>query len=281
MALRAADWLTERGHEINRVVSDSLPPDAETEERPGVRLVDDIDVSTGPVDVAISLGGDGTMLRTVAMCAPLGVPVLGVNLGRLGYLTEVEPNRLEAALERLEAGDYKIENRLTLDVSVQRATSEDGQHPEEEQAHLVLNEAVVERVIGGHTIRVATEIKGRSFVTYACDGLLVATPTGSTAYNLSLRGPILSPGLQAMVLTPISPHMLFDRPLVLEAEQWLSLRLEAPRPAHLVLDGTRVADLSPGDAVVCRSGKHPAPLITFSDRDFHSILRARFQLADR
>ena len=118
-------------------------------------------------------------------------------------------------------------------------------------------------------------------MTYAADGLLVCTPTGSTAYNLSARGPILSPGLRALVLAPVSPHMLFDRPLVLEPDQWVRLELVGPLSAVLVLDGQSADELRPGDAVVCRVGPSPARLVTFGPRDFFSILRARFHLADR
>jgi NAD+ kinase len=146
---------------------------------------------------------------------------------------------------------------------------------------MVLNEAAVEKTVPGHTIRVAASIAGRPFVTYAADGLLVATPTGSTAYNLSARGPVLSPGLRALVLTPVSPHMLFDRPLVLEPAQWVRLELVGPRPAVLVLDGQSSDTLRPGDAVVCRVSPSEARLVTFGPRDFFSILRARFHLADR
>jgi NAD+ kinase len=230
------------------------------------------------VDLAVSLGGDGTMLRTVALASASGTPVLGVNFGRLGYLTEVEPEGLEVALERFLTGDYGVEERITLEVAVEAAGS--GASGRSRRV-IVLNEAVVEKTVPGHTIRVAASIAGRPFVTYAADGLLVATPTGSTAYNLSARGPILSPGLRAVVLTPVSPHMLFDRPLVLEPEQWVRLELMGPRAAVLVLDGQTSDALQPGDAVVCRVGPAPARLVTFGPRDFFSILRARFHLADR
>jgi NAD+ kinase len=113
------------------------------------------------------------------------------------------------------------------------------------------------------------------------DGLLVCTPTGSTAYNLSARGPILSPLLRAIVVTPISAHMLFDRTIVLEPEQWIRLEVIGPRPGILVIDGMSVAELEPGDAVSCREGPKNARLVSFGDRDFHAILRSRFHLADR
>jgi NAD+ kinase len=138
----------------------------------------------------------------------------------------------------------------------------------------------VEKSVPGHTVRIASLIAGRPFMTYAADGLLVSTPTGSTAYNLSARGPVLSPRMRAIVLTPVSPHMLFDRALVLEPQQWVALNILEPRPAVLVVDGHTVATLEPGATVTCREGERSARLVMFSDPDFHTILRAKFRLAD-
>jgi len=264
IARQAITWLEARGHR-------------------GVQVIDASPVGAAPsfdqtVDLAVSLGGDGTMLRTVALATAHSTPVLGVNFGRLGYLTEIEPDRLEHALERFLSGDFGVEERVTLEVTLHRAGDDDTGRA---RSVIVLNEATVEKTVPGHTIRVAASIAGRPFVTYAADGLLVATPTGSTAYNLSARGPILSPGLRAVVLTPVSAHMLFDRPLVLEPEQWVRLELLGPLEAVLVLDGQSADVLQPGDAVVCRVGPAPARLVTFGPRDFFSILRARFHLADR
>jgi NAD+ kinase len=270
IARQGSAWLQERGHHAVEVW-DAPPENAPGAPGPSAPL-------DATVNLAVSLGGDGTMLRTVALACTHGTPVLGVNLGRLGYLTEVEPDGLEPALERFLSGDYTVEERVTLEVSIERARTPaaPGDGP-----IVVLNEAVVEKTVPGHTIRVAASIAGRPFVTYAADGLLVATPTGSTAYNLSARGPILSPGLRAVVLTPVSPHMLFDRPLVLDPEQWVRLELLGPLSAVLVLDGQSADVLEPGDAVVCRVSPSPARLVTFGPRDFFSILRARFHLADR
>src|SRR5579863_10341767 len=280
IAQRAGAWLEGRGHRAVEVFDPSPADDTVV-----VRARSAAQIAAGEdtgfdstIDLAVSLGGDGTMLRTVALACRHGTPVLGVNLGRLGYLTEVEPDGLEHALERFLAGDYGVEQRITLEVTLERAGVA---APEPAEPVVVLNEVVVEKTLPGRTIRVAAAIAGRPFVTYAADGLLVATPTGSTAYNLSARGPILSPGLRALVLTPVSPHMLFDRPLVLEPEQWVRLELMGPRPAVLVLDGQSSDPLEPGDAVVCRVGPSPARLVTFGPRDFFSILRARFHLADR
>ncbi len=259
LVARASGWLAQRDHAA-------------------VVLDDDGVAGAGPgtVDLAVSLGGDGTMLRTVAWAAPRGVPVLGVNLGRLGYLTEVEPSNLEWALGRFADGGYTVEHRMMLDVAVQRV---DGGAPP--VRHLALNEAVVEKAVAGHTVRLAMSIAGRPFVTYAADGLLVATPTGSTAYNLSLRGPILSPRLRAMVVTPIAPHMLFDRALVLEPDELLGLTVAGPVAGQLVVDGVPAGALEPGDHVSCRAAEHDARLVVFGRRDFHAIVRSRFKLSDR
>jgi NAD+ kinase len=280
IARQATGWLEGRGHRGVQVWDLSpAPDDAPVENDAGTATASrDQARLDGRVDLAVSLGGDGTMLRTVALACGPGTPVLGVNFGRLGYLTEIEPDGLEAALERFLSGDYGVEERITLEVALHRAGADAA---EGDRRVVVLNEAVVEKTVPGHTIRVAASIAGRPFVIYAADGLLVATPTGSTAYNLSARGPILSPGLRAVVLTPVSPHMLFDRPLVLEPEQWVRLELLGPRRAVLVLDGQSAEVLEPGDAVECRVGASPARLVTFGPRDFFSILRARFHLADR
>jgi len=232
-------------------------------------------VSVDGADLLVSLGGDGTLLRAVESASQAGIPVLGVNFGRLGYLTEIEPAGLRRALDRFLTDEHVIEERMTLLVSV---VGLDGTVLSE---HTALNEASVEKTVPGHTVRVATSIDGNPFVTYAADGLLVSTPTGSTAYNLSARGPVLSPRLRAIVLTPVSPHMLFDRPLVLEPSEILELTVLEPRSAVLVVDGATVGTLEPGSRVQCREGNHPARFVTFGRRDFHAILRAKFHLADR
>lgn len=284
LAERAARWLRDRGHRALVLPvtgpagggdgQTSPPKWADAELAPGEDLP-----SADGVDLAVSLGGDGTILRTVRWAAPRGVPVLGVNLGRLGYLTEVEPPDLERALGRFVGGDYAAESRMMLDVAVEADPAAPG--PAEAVHHLALNEAVMEKTVPGHTVRLAAAVAGRPFVTYAADGVLVATPTGSTAYNLSARGPILSPRLRALVVTPISPHMLFDRALVLEPDEAVTLRVAGPRSAVLVVDGLTVATLEPGRQVSCRAAGFDARLVVFGQRDFHAIVRSRFGLTDR
>jgi len=257
LAERAARWLATGGHE-------SVPA-----------LRPDGTVSIDGADLLVSLGGDGTLLRAVVAALDAGTPVLGVNIGRLGYLTQVEPDDLEEALAGFLAGTHQVEERMTLEVVVH------GPDGRAVVRRMALNEATVEKTVPGHTVRIATLIDGRPFVTYAADGLLVSTPTGSTAYNLSARGPVLSPRLRAIVVTPVSPHMLFDRPLVLEPAEHLRLEVLEPRSAVLVVDGLTLCTLEPGSTVDCREGGQPARLVTFGTRDFHAILRAKFHLADR
>lgn len=263
LASQTIGWLAARGHAVR--VPDHV---ARTEDlrRHACPVAD---LAAG-LDLAVSLGGDGTMLFAVDLLAGSGVPVMGVNIGHLGYLTEVEPAALPQALERFLSGDYKVEDRMSLEVEVLRAGGA--------EVCVCLNEAVLEKTESGHTIRVAADLNGRRFITYTADGLIVSTPTGSTAYNLSARGPILSPCQRAIVVTPVSPHGLFDRSLVLGPHEAVRLEVLDGRPAALVLDGRDHGTLAPGDTVSCRAGVHDARFVTFGERDFHQILRAKFGL---
>jgi NAD+ kinase len=225
-------------------------------------------------DLVLSLGGDGTMLRSVRMLEGAPVPVLGVNLGSLGYLTQVEPDRLADALDRFvagsEAGAWTLDRRMMLDVAVNG-----------ELIGRALNEAVVEKAESGHTVRLLARIDGEPFTYYAADGLIVATPTGSTAYSLSARGPVVSPRHRAMLLTPVSPHMLFDRTLVLDPTETIEIEVSGHRVAELVLDGRPVAPLDDGDVVRCTPSESTANFVRLGAEYYHQILKAKFGLADR
>ena len=263
-AAQTVEWLAERDHKIRVPAADAAAVGLE-------RWASDEDGIGEGAELCVSLGGDGTMLRAVDLVCGDGVPVLGVNMGHLGYLTEVEPATLTASLERFFAGDHGIEARMTLDVEIEP----DG------RVVTALNEAVVEKTVAGHTIRLAASIDGRPFITYAADGLIVATPTGSTAYNLSVRGPIVSPLHRSIIVTPASAHMLFDRSLVLDASESIRLEVIDGRPANLVIDGRNLGTLDHGQAIICRAGRADARLVTFGGRDFHRILKTKFGLADR
>jgi NAD+ kinase len=268
LARDAAGWLTARGHEV-RVPDDDAR--AASLDEHGC----EIDALTEGLDVVVSLGGDGTMLRALDLFGPAGVPVIGVNVGQLGYLTEVDPPGLRAALERFLAGDYQIEHRMMLSVALDAAAWEG---PTELTA---FNEAVLEKTPMGHTVRLQVSVDDEFFTTYTADGLIVATPTGSTAYSFSARGPIVSPTHRALVLTPVSPHMLFDRALVLDPEAKLRLEVTGQRAATVSVDGRNLGTLAEGDAVVCTAADRAARLVVFGQRDFLRILKAKFGLSDR
>lgn len=226
------------------------------------------------LDVAISLGGDGTMLRAVDLVYESGAAVLGINVGHLGYLTEVEPDQTDRAIERILEGDYVVTERMVLQVVVKSDGPAAGRW-------WALNEAVLEKLQPGRIIRLGVDINGTFFTTYAADGVIVATPTGSTAYSFSARGPIVSPRHRCLLLTPVSPHMLFDRSLVLDADEEVSFVVLQPQRAALIIDGLEVGELECSDTVACTAGPRPARVVTFGPRDFHQILKAKFGLADR
>jgi NAD+ kinase len=261
LASKVAAWWEGRGVQV-LIDADALDPD---------RILFD-----PAIDVAMSLGGDGTMLRTVALAARGEIPVLGVNLGNLGYLTSVEPDEILAACELLASGSFEVEDRMMLDVLIMRAD-----HSSDPQQVVAMNEVVVEKTSDGHTICLGVKIGGARFLTYAADGMLVATPTGSTAYNLSLRGPIVSPKIKALVMTPIAPHMLFDRALIIEPDLPITLEVMRDREAVVVVDGERIAELVPGDQIEVRASDSSAKMVRFGERGFYEILHSKFGLLDR
>jgi NAD+ kinase len=274
LAREAAGWLLAEGHGVR------LPKaDAETVGLPehGCRAEELAD----GLDLAVTLGGDGTILRAVGLVSRAGVPLLGVNLGRLGYLADLEPEGLTDALGRFLAGDYAIEERMMLSVSVERAGKPTlAATPAAGGDLWALNEAVVERPAAGHTVHVAVQVDGRFWTTYAADGVIVATPTGSTAYAFSAGGPLVSPNMRALLMTPVSAHMSFDRSLVVDASE--AVRIEVTdRPATLVLDGRDCGLLERGDAIVCTEAPGCARFVAFGARDFYGILKTKFGVADR
>lgn len=265
LAKQAAGWLEEQGVAVRVLDADAVGLD---------HLACRVEDFARGLDVAVSLGGDGTMLRTVDLVVGAQVPVLGVNVGRLGYLTEVEPFELDDALQRLLAHDYEVQERMVLQVRVESRGPAAGEWS-------ALNEAVVEKVQPGRIARLDVAINGRFFTPYVADGVIVSTPTGSTAYSFSARGPIVSPRLRCMLLTPVSPHMLFDRSLVLGPDEELRFEVGDDREVALIVDGRLLGELAAGDAVTCHAGPEPARVVTFGPRDFHQLLKAKFGLADR
>lgn len=261
-----AEWLTKEGHTV-RVPDEDAEVSGLQRHRVGARAF-------GPgLDLVVTLGGDGSILRAVELLGGAEVPILGVDHGQLGYLTEVEPGGAEAAVSRVLAGEHEIDERMLVSVVVRVG--------DEVQHHLALNEAVVERSAEANTIRLTVDLDGEFFTTYAADGAIVATPTGSTAYAFSARGPIVDPSHSALLLTPISPHMLFDRTLVLAPTTRCKLTVDGHRPATVSVDGRRVAVVGDGDSIECTAADRTARLVSLGPRRFHRVLKAKFGLNDR
>jgi NAD+ kinase len=279
LARDAAAWLGERGHEVRLPLRDAGIAGLATAGSA------EADFARG-LDVAVSLGGDGTVLRTVDLVASDGVPIIGVNVGQLGYLTEVEPHGLRMALKRFLAGSYEVEERMLLRVSVdaprfEPAADVDRRSSAGTRSYLALNEAVLEKTPMGHTVRLGVSIDGETFTPYAADGLIVATPTGSTAYAFSARGPIVEPTHRCLLMTPVSPHMLFDRSLVLAPAARVRIEVAGDRSATLSVDGHNLGTLARGDAIVCTASELTARFVAFGPRDFLRILKTKFGLSDR
>jgi NAD+ kinase len=230
-------------------------------------------------DLVVSLGGDGTVLRAVHMLDGAPVPILGVNVGTIGYLTEIEPDELLDALNRWETGtsgtDYVIDARMMLNVTLHKA---DGSGSVSWRA---LNEAVLEKHQSGHTVWLDLVINGQDFARYSADGVIVSTPTGSTAYSMSARGPVVSPRHRALLITPVSPHMLFDRSLVLDPHESVHIKVVGTRPVDLAIDGRGVASLTQDDLVVYAPDTCQAIFVRlFKEPKFHQIVRAKFGLGE-
>lgn len=227
--------------------------------------------SLAGADLAVSLGGDGTFLRLVPLAHAASVPVLGVNFGRLGYLLDVPPASIFDVLQRALAGDVPVESRAVLSVAVhgELNPAQGGDRSE----WVALNEMVTEKTVPGHMVSLSTFVDGEEFLTYRADGVIVATPTGSTAYNLSAGGPVLAPGLAAMVMTPVAPHLAIERSLVLRDDQVVAVRLLPERPAVLVVDGREAGRLAPGAEVVCRVAPRRLQVVCADTRGFAGPLR--------
>lgn len=196
------------------------------------------------VGAVMSIGGDGTMLGAMRLVASRPVPVLGVNYGNLGFLVEIQPPELDAALAQLAAGDYAVEPHNALNVDV---TLADG---ELSQAHLAFNDTVITRVPGHGVVSTEFTLRGDTFGYLKSDGVICCPPAGSTAYNYSAGGPIVSPGVDAIIVTPVAPMAGISRPVVLSPDDQLSLTLTAPsRQAALELDGNLIMSLHQGDKI--------------------------------
>lgn len=239
----------------------------------GVEVFDDGDAAADGAELVLVFGGDGTILRAAEVARDTGVPLLGVNLGHVGFLAEAELVDLEGTIDRVLAGEYEVEQRMTIDVTA----THDGAPLWSTWA---LNEASVEKASRERMLELVVEIDGRPLSRWGCDGVVAATPTGSTAYAFSAGGPVVWPTVEALLVVPISAHALFARPMVVGAPSVVAMEvLPSGATAVLACDGRRTTVLPHGARVEVRRGQVPVPLAKVTrSRTFTDTLVDKFDL---
>lgn len=259
-------WLHGRGVKTSVLEGDAARPT-------GADVVSDADLATA-IDIAVVLGGDGTMLRAAALVADHGTPVLGVNLGRLGFLTPFDPADARGAIVAAMAGRLPRGERARLMVTFEAIGAPRVQRP-------ALNDAVIHQGGAARLIELEACLDGKLIETYRADGLIVCTPSGSTAYNLAAGGPILAPGQAAMALTPICAHGLTNRPLVVPQSSTVTVTLGGnTRTAVLTVDGQWTRAIAPGDRVGITATARPLRMF-LSDKNYFDILREKLRWGAR
>jgi len=226
-----------------------------------------VDSRQGAPDVILAVGGDGTMLAATQQALAHDVPILGFNLGTMGFLAEAETEELDKVVERLMSGDYELAERMTVAATVDGVTATG------------VNDVVVEKVDSQRLIHLDVAVDGAHFLTYRADGLVVATPTGSTGYSFSARGPLVDPVLNAIILAPVAAHSLFDRTLVLPPTTRLSITVRRDRPVKVTVDKIDMGHLATGKTVEIQRGARPARFIKLHKRPFTRILTEKFGLS--
>ncbi len=225
----------------------------------------------GPVcDLLIAIGGDGTMLNAAQTASTYGAPLLGINLGHIGFLTDIVPEEMEDRLDEVFSGHYSEEKRFQLSCSVER----DGHILEE---YTAFNDIVIQKWNIARLIEIKTSIDGQFVHSQRSDGIIIATPTGSTAYSLSGGGPILHPSLQAMVLVPVCPHTLTNRPLVVDCDSKIELKVGGKFPGHARVncDGELKIELHPGDRIIVQKNEQLIRLLHPAVHDHYAVLRSK------
>jgi len=258
---RLAEFLVKAGIAVlsNADIADALSASAVAD-----------DALSREADLIIAVGGDGTMLHAAGLAAGVDVPLLGINRGRLGFLADISPDDMLESLEQVLGGNFTRESRLQLEAQI---TTADGT----EKTARALNDIVLQRRETGRMLDFETRIADNYVNTHMGDGLIAATPTGSTAYALSCGGPIIQPQLDAIVVVPICPHTLSDRPIVIPASQAIEVRLLAREDtkAEVSVDGHTLGEFDPNDKLVIRESEHRITLIHPPGYDFYEILRSK------
>ena len=219
------------------------------------------------VDILIGVGGDGTLLAAAALALAGDLPVVGINLGIVGYLADIEPGMVEAMLDGITSRSLQERARMTV-----RAETPDG------RSWTGVNEVVVEKLETRRLIQIQVEINERYFTTYRADGIITATPLGSTAYSLSAGGPVLDPALDALIITPVAPHSLLSRSIVLTPDTRVRYTVELDRPVRLNVDGTEATVLGEGDSVTVSAGRRAVTFLSLGEHPFPQAVRQQFGL---
>lgn len=257
-----APWLEESGARPALVADDA---DATGLDRFAVNPTD-----VGEPALAVALGGDGTILKTVHILGPVGTPVLGVNLGRRGFLSGTKADGMREAVTAALAGEARVELRATLEARVSIGGREAGRY-------IALNEVYVGRGPSGRATEIDVAVNGKHLARYMCDGVVVASPTGSTAYALSAGGPILAPDVSGLVVVPVAPHALAARPLVIGPSDAVEVTLrKSAGEACVTVDGDVMPCRLPLEKVEVWRGEHDVKLVKLGGRDFYDVLRAEF-----
>jgi NAD+ kinase len=269
LAERAGEQLAVAGIEVRM-----LAEEASACKSARVRVVDAATAAIG-CELVLALGGDGTFLRAAELARPAGVPMLGVNLGHVGFLAETEPQGLQDAVQAIVSGQYEVEERVTVDAEIIL----DGVVTASAWA---LNEASIERTNRERMLEIAVAVDDRPLLRFGCDGLLCATPTGSTAYAFSTGGPIVWPNVDALLVVPIAAHALFARPIVVAPSSVVDVDLVSPvHVAMLSCDGRRSLALPAGARVRMRRGGLAVKVVRLGDVSFAERLVSKFQLPVR
>jgi NAD+ kinase len=267
VAVELIRWLRERG--LVPLVESHLARHLDSADGTAAKEI------PGRADLVVVLGGDGTLISAARLIGCREVPILAVNLGSLGFLTEITLEELYPALEACIAGDYTTSVRMMLEITIVRDGSE-------MERHTVLNDAVINKGALARIIDIEAAVDGFHLTTFKADGLIISTPTGSTGYSLSANGPIIHPALDALVITPICPHTLTNRPIVVPGEATVELRLKSENEdVFLTLDGQVGVELRCNDLMIIRKAAYRTLLVSSRKRDFFQVLRTKLKWGER
>lgn len=266
LALKVERWLTDRG--VTVLCEDELADKMGVPGRPAAEI-------PSRCDMLVVLGGDGTLISVARQVGSLPVPILGVNLGSLGFLTEVTRRELPAMLEKIIEGDFFVSDRMMLDAVIHRNGEVLGEYS-------VLNDVVINKGALARIFDMETSVDGAHLTTYKADGLIIATPTGSTGYNLAAGGPIIYPGINSLVITPICPHMLTNRPIIVSDEARIQIDVKFDDDVvFFTADGQVGCKLQPDDMIEVRKSQSRTLLVVSPSKEYFDILRTKLSWGAR